>query len=146
MDQPGEYILASTPAGNLNSESKRILLEEWKECRRAVRAFDSTVTHIRSYSVLVTIALLALGGFFAITEPPLRGFVIEVLALVFLGGEFLLESHYRGYLHAAVNRATAIERIIVPPESPQVFLKRNEVPAEAMSTKAMISEVISVQR
>src|SRR2546426_2099162 len=100
------------------ASSKRafdILIEEWSQCRASIREFDSTLTHLRSYSVLATIALLAIGGFFAIATPPEpgRGLVIDTLALALLFAEYYLAKHYRGYLHATVNRAMKLEEVLM---------------------------------
>jgi hypothetical protein len=116
-------------------DRRDIILEEWKECRASIREFDRTVTHLRSYTVLVTIALMAIGAFLA--SP--RGLVVEALALAFLFAEYYLATHYRGYLHAVVKRAIALEKLLKPVISPKIVL-------EGHGTTGMLSEVIAVQR
>ncbi len=139
MDPQGESIL---PEKHVEVKDQHdIILEEWKECRASIREFDRTVTHLRSYTVLVTIALLAIGGFFASTQQSTRGLVIEALALAFLFAEYYLATHYRGYLHAVVRRATELENLLKPaisPKSPTIVLDGNP-------TDGMLTEVISVQ-
>jgi hypothetical protein len=128
------------------ASSKRafdIFIEEWRQCRASIREFDSTLTHLRSYSVLATIALLAIGGFFAIATPPEpgRGLVIDTLALALLFAEYYLAKHYRGYLHATVNRAMKLEEVLMNQfDSPTIEFPTGE------KTDRMISGVIGVQR
>ena len=121
-----------------------ILFEEWKQCRASIREFDRTVTHLRSYTVLVTIALLAIGGFFASNQQTNRGLVIEALALAFLFAEYYLATHYRGYLHAVVNRAEMLESLLRPAISPRIVLYERK--GEKIVTSGMLTEVIGVQR
>ena len=119
--------------------SKAVLLEEWKECRASIRDFDITLNHQRSYSVLVTIALLAIGGFFALNSQQRgEGLVVESLALAFLFAEYYLASHYRGYLHVTVERAKALEKILKPVTSPPIPF--------GLYGNQMISNVIAIQR
>ena len=121
-----------------------ILFEEWKQCRASIREFDRTVTHLRSYTVLVTIALLAIGGFFASNQQTARGLVIEALALAFLFAEYYLATHYRGYLHAVVKRAEKLETLLMPSNSPRIDLYREN--RTMKGTNGMLTEVIGVQR
>ena len=86
---------------------------------------------------------LAIGGFFAIATPPEpgRGLVIDALALALLFAEYYLAKHYRGYLHATVNRATKLEEVIMRHfDSPTIEFPTGE------KTNRMISGVIGVQR
>ena len=122
-----------------------ILFEEWKQCRASIREFDRTVTHLRSYTVLVTIALLAIGGFFASNQQTNRGLVIEALALAFLFAEYFLATHYRGYLHAVVKRAEALENLLIPFNSPRIELYEDDEGIKR-GTNGMLTEIIGVQR
>jgi hypothetical protein len=116
-----------------------VFLEEWKECRETIRAHDNIVTHVRSQAVLVSIALMAIGVFLTISDAE-KGLLIEFLALAFLLAEYYIERHYKGYLRAAVKRASALERVLMRQNSPLVDLGKGK------RSKGMISEVLSVQR
>ncbi len=115
-----------------------IFLEEWKECRESVRTYDNITTHTRSQAILVSIALMAIGGSLTIIDAE-RGLIIEFLALAFLVAEYYIERQYKGYLGAAVKRAKALETKLIPPDSPKVDLGKGR------TTNEMISGVLTVQ-
>lgn len=126
---------------------RKILEMEWKECRRTVRNFDSTLSWHRVYSIIAVGALLAIATDLFAESNAVAATIITFATLPLIGIVFLLERHYRGFMLVTVARAIRLE------EELKRFCKDRGVDLEKITirvscedTSAMISEVIKKKR
>lgn len=130
------------------AELERGILEtEWKECRRTVRNFDSTLSWHRVYSIIAVGALLAIATDLFAESNAFAATIITFATLPLIAIVFLLERHYRDFMLVTVDRAIRLE------EELKRFYKDRGVDLEKITirvgcedTNAMISEVIKKKR
>lgn len=126
---------------------RHILETEWKECRRTIRNFDSTLSWHRIYSIIAVGALLGIATDLFTKSNAFGAIIIAFATLLLIVIVFLLERHYRDFMLTAVDRAIRLEEELKRLYKDQgVDLGKITIHIGCKDTSAMISGVIKEKR
>jgi hypothetical protein len=107
----------------LAAEAEKVLLEEWKQTREVLKAFDDRIHDLRKYGFSFVTGLITLQGFLLPWVPPSESteaagipdeakFGVLVATILLIIVLRWIDGNYRGLQYGAATRSKVIERLL----------------------------------